>query len=156
MSDVCAKMIIQMKMPSLKKTTHISRESHTLIISLISQTIFKQLQMQPLKHPCIVWGVYMPDIVLPWQKFHVKIYLSFTNCNVPSRTGSFFISRNTIPTKYTAVLWTCSVPFLEMLFFFLWYLDVACLQSYSMSFKISDSYTTCSVWLAFSIVVKKV
>ena len=43
------------------------REYYTLI-SLISQTIFNQLQMQPFKHPCILWGIHLPDIVLPWQK----------------------------------------------------------------------------------------
>ena len=43
-----------------------SREYYTLI-SLLSQTIFKQLHMQPFKHPCIVWGIHLPDIVLPWQ-----------------------------------------------------------------------------------------
>ena len=50
------------------KKINSSREYYTLI-SLISQTIFKQLQMQPFKHPCIVWGIHLPDIVLPWQKY---------------------------------------------------------------------------------------
>ena len=50
------------------KKSNSSREYYTLI-SLISQTIFKQLQMQPFKHPCIVWGIHLPDIVLPWQKY---------------------------------------------------------------------------------------
>ena len=52
---------------TIQKISNSSREYYTLI-SLISQTIFKQLQMQPFKHPCIVWGIHLPDIVLPWQK----------------------------------------------------------------------------------------
>ena len=53
---------------TILKKSNSSREYYTLI-SLISQTIFKQLQMQPFKHPCIVWGIHLPDIVLPWQKY---------------------------------------------------------------------------------------
>ena len=25
--------------------------------------------MQQFKHPCILWGIHLPDIVLPWQKY---------------------------------------------------------------------------------------
>ena len=78
MSDVPAKMIIQMKMPPLKKSNS-SREYYALK-SLVSQTIFKQLQMQPFKHPCIVWGIHLPDMVCCLGKnLHVIDKLQFSS-----------------------------------------------------------------------------
>ena len=65
------------RMPPAKKKTEkiqivgggetVLRDYHTLV----SQTVLKQLQMQPFKrpcNPCTLWGIHLPDIVLPWQK----------------------------------------------------------------------------------------
>ena len=42
--------------------------------TLVRLTNLKQLQMQPFKHPCTLWGIHLQDIVLPWQKSSFHTY----------------------------------------------------------------------------------
>ena len=48
----------------------------------VSQTILKQLQMQPFKHPCTLWGIYLSNTALPWQtsSFQIRPFSPKKNC----------------------------------------------------------------------------
>ena len=69
------------------KKIQIVGEGETVLIDYytpVSQTILKQLQMQPFKHPCTLWGIYLSNTVLPWQtssfqnrSFTYKLQFSF-------------------------------------------------------------------------------
>ena len=107
MPNVSAKIFIQMKMPPAKKRVKItnSRRKWGTVLrencTIESQTILKQLQTQPLKHPCTLWGIHLQDMLLPWQQLCVRflIGLSFTSCNFPS-SNALLRSRKSIPTKF--------------------------------------------------------